>query len=134
MRMTKYDLTTEIAMLCDELEAAKREAEELRGMPASETGEVQTISALDARFMRVGRQRVFEDSTYSWSEVSAHKDEESGKVLVTKYERFVSEKTNKIPSYMSEDEFRRVFDKEFRTCYEKEKAEALEKLKGDENE
>lgn len=137
MRLNKYDALQEVAMLYDENEALKRELRSREeAIARMESGsvidaELVTVSAIDQRAIEIGRKRIFEDCTYSWQRVEAHRDED-GCIRVTGYGKFVKGFIHDIPAYMSRDDFESYFADELHAEYEKKKAEAIEKLQGDE--
>ena len=126
----KYELLTTIAMLCDELEAYEREEGRAKGeietlVQANEDG----LSEVDLRMLGVGKKKVFEECTYAYysyrSQVEVNRDDETGAIKVTSFERFRDSTFSKAPDFMSKDEFFAYFDAEFHDAYRKAKAEAL---------
>lgn len=135
MRVDKYELIREILMLCDELEASKREIAELeRDVELCTSTDDSALGDADVYCLKVGRKKVFEDGVYSWREVSASRDEETGAISVTAFERFRESAFSSCPASMSRDEFFDYFDAEFRAMYEKQKKQAIEALKREEAE
>lgn len=131
MRMNKYDLITEIAMLCDERDAYKRELEDLqRGINAcTAASEGEGFNATDLMCLKAGRKKIFSDCTYSWRTVSATRNDETGAIEVTTFEKFRKEAFNRCPDSMSKREFFEYFDGEFRAMYEEQKDKAIAELK-----
>ena len=131
MRMNKYDLITEIAMLCDERDAYKREFEDLqRGINACKTAsEGDGFNATDLMCLNAGRKKIFDDCTYSWRSVEAWRDEDTGEIKVTSFEKFREKAFSRCPDSMSKRDFFEYFDADFRAKYEEDKARAIENLK-----
>ena len=136
MRISKYELITEIAMLCDELEAAKREISDWQRVVdvCEKTSEGEGLSATDMMCLKAGRKKIFSDCTYSWRTVSATRNDETGAIEVTTFEKFRKEAFNRCPDSMSKREFFEYFDGEFRAMYEEQKATAIKNLKEEERE
>ncbi len=130
MRISKYDLITEIAKLCDELEAARRELRDVeRGIATCKDMEDEKINPADLLCVSAGRNKIFEDCTYTCSDVSATRDEETGEIKVTTFERFRDSALYRCPDTMSKREFFEYFDGEFRATYEEEREKAIAELK-----
>ena len=129
--MNKYNLITEIAMLCDERDAYKRELEDLqRGINACTTAsEGDGFNATDLMCLNAGRKKIFDDCTYSWSSVEAWRDEDTGEIKVTSFEKFREKAFYRCPDSMSKRDFFEYFDADFRAKYEEDKARVIENLK-----
>lgn len=136
MRISKYELITEISMLCDELEAAKREISDFERVVdiCEKTNEGEGLGATDMLCLNAGRKKIFSDCTYSWRTVNATRDDETGAIEVTPFEKFRNGAFNRCPDSMSKSEFFDYFDGEFRAMYEEQKATAIEMLKDEEKE
>lgn len=135
MRISKYELVTEIAMLCDERDAYKRELEESRRnvkLCTATEGEGNGLSGADLFCLAVGRKKVFSDGVYTWREVNASRDEDTGAIRVTTFERFREQAFSSCPASMSKDDFFEYFDAEFRAMYEKQKEQAIATLNEEE--
>ena len=89
----KYGIITDILTAFDLLEGYKREAEALKR-------DMQTLSAMtsngndgevnpfDLLCLSEGCKAIFERCTYSWRSVSATRNEETGAIEVTTFERY----------------------------------------------
>jgi hypothetical protein len=131
-RISKYELVTEISMLCDELEAYKREAADAKYEKNLVAGFVhmkQELSELDAHALNVGRKKIFDDHTYTWREVKASRNDETGAIMVTKFEKFRESVFYSCPDWISQRDFFEYFDEEFRALYDEQKAKAIAELK-----
>ena len=121
--------------LFDALEEAKRAADEAKRRdearnraaceaPHSDGGP----SSLDARMIEAGRAEVYGSSTYSWERCDATRDEETGAIAVTPYEKWRKSKVNSVPEYMSRTDFYEYFADRLKADYEREKQDAIAKL------
>ncbi len=94
-----------------------------------EDAELSPHHRIDTMMLTVGQKKVYEDSLlYSWKKVTATKDEETGSVKVTPFEKWVKDKVQNVPDYMSFDEFCTYFDAELHATYEREKEKAIAAL------
>lgn len=137
MRINKYELTTEIAMLCDELEAYKRQAEDLQRMidTCTQASSGEGLSAYDLLCINAGRKKIFDDCTNTyWNHVEASRDDETGAITCTRFEDYREKIYSRCPDSMSKRDFFEYFDAEFRAKYEDEKANAIAELDPQEGE
>ena len=136
MRISKYELLTEIAMLCDNFEDARRDlaAWERRAQTCEKASDGEGLSAIDVYCIEAGRKKLFGDCTYSWRNVTASRNEETGAIQVTKFEKFRESVFHSCPDWISKREFFEYFDAEFQALYEEQKAKAIAELKESENE
>lgn len=135
-RISKYELITEIAMLCDEQEAYRRELADLKRDVeiCSSANDCEGFNVHDLLCLNAGRKKIFSDCTYSWRKVTATRDGETGAIEVTTFEKFRDKVFNRCPDSMSKQEFFDYFDGEFRARYEEEKATAIADLRAEEQE
>lgn len=136
-RISKYELVTEISMLCDELEAYKREAADAqfeKNIVTEHVYQQKELSELDAHALNVGRKMIFKDHIYTWREVSASRNDETGAIMVTKFEKFRESIFHSCPDWICQRDFFEYFDAEFKALYEEQKAKAIAELKESENE
>lgn len=110
----------------------RREREDMRRLSKAAGREDSALTATDMTIFTIGKKTVYEDSVYSWNKASATKDEETGMISVTTFEKWRKGKVSDPPSYMSLDDFYAYFDAELRSDYEREKTEAIDKLKTEE--
>lgn len=133
MRISKYELITEIAMLCDELEAHKRHAEDLQ-RDIETCSDCGGFSPVDLMCLKAGRKAIFEECTNTyWNHVEAERGED-GQIKVMSFENYRDKIYSRCPDSMSKREFFEYFDGEFRDKYEEEKAQAIAKLEEAEDE
>lgn len=135
--INKYELLATIAMLLDEREAAlreydslKRDVETLSHVAHDDAG--PKVNPFDLLCLSEGRKAIFERCTYSWHSVSATRNEETGAIEVTTFERYRESVFNRCPDFMSKHDFFKYFDGEFRKDYEEKKAKAIEQLEEEE--
>lgn len=135
MRISKYELLTEIAMLYDGFEDARRDlaAWERSACACEKANNGEGMSAIDLYCLNVGRKKVFDNCTYSWRSVTAVRDDETGEISVTAFEKFRESAYSGCPDNMSKREFFEYFDGEFHELYEQQKAKAIEQLKEEED-
>lgn len=128
--MTRTDAVMAVMQVLDRLEAAERKAAaiSLGEPPSGDDGRPEADRLLDAAVIKAGRKAILEKHIYSWGCVTATRDEDSGNVNVTSYERWLEEKTRSIPDYASRDGFLAYFAKDLNEMYEAEKAEAMAEL------
>ena len=136
--MDKYDVITAIGRAFDDRDEAIREVNRLR----RELGRAQAVSHIEAQsddepdefalvranIFQTGKNKVFEDSVGYWHNVSASRNDK-GQIEVQSFERWVDRALDKVPSYMSKDQFKAFFNVELESMYESEKAKAVNELR-----
>ena len=142
--MDKYDVITAIGRAFDERDEAVREVNRLRRElsdrdsqlhfeQGKDDAEEDKYSLIRANVFRVGKLKVFEDALSYWKSVNVSRSE-NGSLSVQSFERWTDKVADRIPSYMSKDQFVDFFDNELRSMYEKKKAEAIDDLRRNEEE
>ena len=141
--MDKYDVITTIGRAFDDRDEAIREVNRLR----RELARAQAMSHIEpqsddepdefalvrANIFQIGKNKVFEDAVGYWRRVSVTRNEK-GEIEAQSFERWVDRALDKVPSYMSKDQFKSFFSIELESMYESEKAEAINDLrKSEEN-
>lgn len=137
MRISKYELITEIAMLCDELEAHKRHAEDLQRMIdiCTQADSADGLSGYDLMCINAGRKKIFDDCTNTyWNHVEASRDDETGAITCTSFEDYREKIYSRSPDSMSKRDFFEYFDSEFHAKYDEEKESAIAELDPQEGE
>jgi len=136
--MDKYDVITAIGRAFDDRDEAIREVNRLR----QELGRAQAVSHIEpqsdgepdefalvrANVFQTGKNKVFKDAIGYWHDVSASRNEK-GQIEVKSFESWVDRALDKVPSYMSEDQFKSFFSVELESMYESEKAKAVNDLR-----
>lgn len=144
--ITRNDAVMAVMQVFDRLEAAERKADKAAcelgnmaldgaGLGSAETSDeplVPEARIIDATVEKAGRKAVLKECVYGWSHVTASRDEESGLVNVTSYEKWLKKKISRIPDYASRVGFLAYFADDLREMYEADKAEAIAELEEDE--
>lgn len=136
--INKYELLATIAMLLDEREVAlreydslKRDVETLSHVVHDDAG--PKVNPFDLLCLSEGRKAIFERCTCSWYDnFRATRNEETGAIDVTTFERYRESVFGRCPDSMSKRDFFEYFDGEFRRDYEEKKAKAIEQLEEEE--
>ena len=119
----KYQLCTQIAKLCDELEDAKRQLRII-----NRNVENRGLGNPDLYCLEVGRRKVFEQSTYyTICRVDATRKDD-GAISLTPFEDWRERVLCKVPDTMSKVEFFIYFNDLLKERYANECAEAIEGL------
>lgn len=133
--LDKGSMVLGVIQIFDIAENAIRESNELKRQLSDRqhftgisSNEQTALGHFEAIMLKVGRETVYKDSTCRWRNVTATKDEDTGEVKVTPFEKWCKEKAYDIPSYFSYDEFCAYFAEELRADYESEKEKAIAKL------
>lgn len=141
--MDKYDIISAIGRAFDERDAAKLEAQSLRRELSRARSEVSIETASDeqpdefalvrANVFQTGKRKVFEDALSYWKGVTANRND-AGQIYVQSFDKWSEKVIDRIPGYMSRDQFRSFFSTELETLYETEKAKAVDELRRRESE
>ena len=132
--MTRTDAVIAVMQVFDRLESAERKADQAArtlgdmALAGQEGYRTEAEAMLDAAVIKAGRKAVLEKHLYSWSEVNASCDEDSGIINATSYEKWIKEKVKNIPDYASRDSFLAYFAADLSELYEAEKADAIAEL------
>lgn len=141
--MDKYDVVNAVMKAFDDRDRALREVavleRELKSaraevgvMPDRETEEDE-FALVRVNVFQTGKRMVFEDALSYWKDVSVSRTE-SGKLSVQTYGDWVRRAVDKVPSYMSADQFKAFFKDELEAMYESKKAKAIDELRQRETE
>lgn len=139
--MDKYDVITAIGRAFDDRDEATREVNRLRREIQKRNAEIHVqanaesdgeerddFALIRASIFQTGKNKVFEDSIGYWHHVSATRNDK-GKIEVQSFESWVERALDKVPSYMSKDQFTTFFSVELESMYESEKAKAINDLR-----
>ena len=139
--MDKYDVITAIGRAFDDRDEAirevnrlsreiqKRNAEiHLQATVESDGEERDEFALVRANIFQTGKNKVFEDAIGYWHHVSASRNDK-GEIEVQSFERWLDRALEKVPSYMSKDQFKSFFSVELESMYESEKAKAVNELR-----
>lgn len=127
--INKYEILTAIAILCDELEDARRELRIVNSRI-----ENNTIGGADLYCLEAGRRAVFEECTYRWVSLGGVARNEDGSIRCEPFEKWREHVTSRIPDTFSMAMFFEYFDSLYRERYEKEREMAVEALEALETE
>ena len=141
--MDKYDIISAIGRAFDERDAAKLEAQSLRrelssaraAVSIEPTDEEQPdeFALVRTNVFQTGKRKVFEDALSYWKSVTANRND-AGQIFVQSYDKWSEKVIDRIPGYMSRNQFKSFFYTELATLYESEKAKAIDELRKKETE
>lgn len=141
--MDKYDIIAAIGRAFDERDAARLEAQSLKRELSSAraavniepTSEEQPdeFALVRANVFQTGKRKVFEDALSYWKGVTANRND-AGQIYVQSYDKWSEKVIDRIPGYMSKDQFKSFFSTELASLYEAEKAKAIDELRRRETE
>lgn len=131
---SKYAVVEAVLKVYDENARLRIENERLRQLNA----DIATIAAptecesdpyayVKARIMEAGRKMLVDKALIYWHDVDVRRDD-SGLLVVEKFEKWRKDKVDKVPDYMSREDFYKLMDAEIRAEYEKEKRKAMDAL------
>lgn len=137
MEITKYDMVMTILEMYDELTSMAqqinrldRENQDLRRKLHSANGSADLftdgLEHIEAKVLRLGRERFFSDHTYGWNTISLHKNED-GTYEPQPFEKWRKETVRNIPDDICMDDFYEYFDAEFRENYDRDVHDAMER-------
>lgn len=140
--MNKYEFITEIMELFDAMDTLKRDNKDLRNAIDSRIGESidsstglvvdnDDFATYDYFALKKGRDEIFNDSVYSWNELSAWRND-AGEIEVISFDDWASEKVSCVPDYMRKKDFADYFAEELKELYAEEKADAISRLEASE--
>lgn len=141
--MDKYDIISAIGRAFDERDAARLEAQSLRrelssaraAVSIEPTSEEQPdeFALVRANVFQTGKNKVFEDALGYWKSVTANRND-AGQIFVQSFDGWAEKVIDRIPGYMSKDQFKGFFATELESLYEAEKAKAVDELRKKETE
>lgn len=132
--VSKYVVVEAVLKVYDENARLRIENERLRNLNA----DIATIAApiecegdphayAKARIMEAGRKEIVKNAFKYWHDVTVRRDD-SGLIVVEKFENWRKDKVDDVPDYMSREDFYKLMDVEIRAEYEKEKRKAMDAL------
>lgn len=131
---SKYAVVEAVLKVYDENARLRIENERLRHL----NDDIATIAAptecendphayAKARIMEAGRKAIVKNAFKYWHGVTVRRDD-SGLIVVEKFENWRKDKVDEVPDYMSREDFYKLMDVEIRAEYEKEKRKAMDEL------
>ena len=134
METSKYAVVEAVLKVYDENARLRIENDRLRQL----NDDIATIAVptecksdpyayAKARIMEYGRKAIVDKALNYWRDVKVRRDD-SGLLVVEKFEKWRKEKVSEVPDYMSREDFYKLMDAEIRAEYEKKKREAMDGL------
>lgn len=130
----KYAVVEAVLKVYDENARLRIENERLRHL----NDDIATIAAptecesdpyayAKARIMEAGRKAIADKAFKYWHDVTVRRDD-SGMLVVEKFEKWRKDNVSEVPDYMSREDFYKLMDAEIRAEYEKDKRKAMDAL------
>lgn len=117
----------ENARLRIENERLKRLNDDIATIAAPTECEGYPYAYAKARIMEEGRKNLVDKALKYWPDVTVRRDD-SGSIVVEQFEKWRKDNVNKVPDFMSREDFYKLMDTEIRAAYEKEKRKAMDAL------
>lgn len=128
-RMERNYMVMGVLEAYDRMSRLEAENARLRaGMVESATvsTEKDPFEGINARILQVGREKIAEDAIGYWRDVDV---ERKGGVIVSEgFEDWLGRRVEKVPSFMSFEQFAHLCKAELRSIYESEKKKATDRL------
>ena len=128
-RMERNDMVMGVLEAYDRISRLEAENAKLRaGMVESATvsTEKDPFEGINARILQVGREKIAEDSIGYWRYVDVER--KGGVIVAEGFEHWLKRRVEKVPSFMSFEQFAHLFKAELRSIYESEKKKATDSL------
>lgn len=128
-RMERNDMVMGVLDIYDRNERLEAENEKLKaGMVTSlaKSTESDPFEGIKARILQVGREKLAADSLDYWKDVRVER--KGGVVVAETFENWLKCKIEKVPSFMSYEQFVLLCKAELRSVYESEKKKAIDSL------
>jgi len=128
-RMERNDMVMGVLEAYDRIERLEAENEKLRaGMVKSvaTSTESDPFEGINARILQVGREKLVEESLGYWKDVRVER--KNGVIVAEDFDDWSKRKVEKVPSFMSYDQFALLCEAELRSVYESEKKKAIDRL------
>lgn len=110
-----------------ENERLKRLNEEIASYAAPTERDGDPYAYAKARIMEAGREKLVHEAFRYWRDVAVRRNDD-GSLSVEKFEKWRKENVDKVPDFMSREDFYKLMDAEIRAEYEKEKRKAMDAL------
>lgn len=131
--LNKYSTIESVMKAFDEVERLKAEIDRLKRVNA----DMKSIESVDdeedprsyqkARIMEYGRKMIVEKALSYWDSVKVSRGEE-GQLIVQEFANWRKERVNKVPEFLSREDFYVLMDAELRETYELRKRDAIDKM------
>lgn len=130
---SKYEVIESLLKTYDEVDSLRSEVERLNRVNA----DAKSINIIEdeedprayqkARIMEYGRKKIVEEALSYWDSVNVKRGDE-GQLVVQEFSDWRKEKVNKVPEFMSREDFYVLMDAELRETYELRKRKAIDNL------
>lgn len=130
---SKYEVIESLLKTYDEVDSLRAEVERLKRINA----DMKSIDRVDddgdprayqkARIMEYGRKKLVEEALSYWDSVSVSRGDE-GHLVVQGFSKWRKERVDKVPEFLSREDFYVLMDAELRETYELRKRDAIDKL------
>lgn len=130
---SKYDVIESLMKTYDEVDRLSAEVERLKRVNA----DMKSIDSVDDeedprayqkdRIMERGRKEIMKDALSYWDSVKVSRGEE-GQLVVQEFADWRKERVDKVPEFLSREDFYVLMDAELRETYDLRKREAIDKL------
>lgn len=134
-RMERNEMVMGVLEAYDRIERLEAENEKLKaGMVKSvATGtESDPFEGINARILQVGREKLAEESLDYWKDVKAER--KNGVIVAEDFEDWLKRRVDKVPSFMSYEQFTHLCKAELRSVYESEKKKVIDYIMKSEKE
>lgn len=131
--LNKYSTVESVMKAFDEVERLKAEIDRLKRVNA----DVKIIDSVDddgdprayqkARIMEYGRKMIVKEALSYWDSVKVSRGED-GQLVVQEFSNWRKERVDKVPEFLSREDFYVLMDAELRETYELRKRDAIDKL------
>lgn len=131
--MNKYSTVESVMKAFDEVERLKSEIDRLKRVNA----DMKSIDSVDdeeyprayqkARIMEYGRKEIVKEALNYWDRVDVSRGEE-GQLIVQEFANWRKKRVDKVPEFLSREDFYVLMDAELREIYELRKRDAIDKL------
>ena len=128
-RMERNDMVMGVLDVYDRIERLEAENGKLKaGMVSSlaTSTESDTFEGINARILQVGREKLVADSLDYWKDVRV--ESRGGVIVAEGFEDWLKRRIEKVPSFMSYEQFVLLCEAELRSVYESEKKKAIDSL------
>jgi hypothetical protein len=128
-RMERNDMVMGVLEAYDRISRLEAENAKLRaGMVESATvsTEKDPFEGINARILQVGREKLVEESLDYWKDVNVER--KNGVIVADGFEDWLKRRVEKVPSFMSYEQFVLLCEAELRSVYESEKKKATDRL------
>lgn len=130
---SKYEVIESLLKTYDEVDRLRSEVEHLKRVNA----DMKSIDSVDddedprayqkARIMEHGRKMIVKEALSYCDNVKVSRGEE-GQLVVQEFSNWRRERVDKVPEFMSREDFYVLMDAELRETYELRKRDAIDKL------